>query len=180
LLRAVVNAVRHRFRAVVARDDGRADDPMRPPHWFALRIQPRADAVVIVWAVHVVLDVLLARPDHLHGPANLLCDLHRPHGPVVFETAAKSATQQVVVDAHLLAREPGALDDRGLSHALDLRADPDVATVARHLHGAIHRLHRRVREKRLLIDRLDLARGAGNGRGGIAFMTRDRARLLRG
>src|SRR5262252_3958698 len=31
LYRVPINAIFHRFRAVVARDDGGADDPMRPP-----------------------------------------------------------------------------------------------------------------------------------------------------
>ena len=50
----------------------------------------------------------------------------------------------------------------------------------RHLHGAVHRLHRRVREERLLVDGLDLLRGLADGRGGVAVVTRDRAGLLRG
>ncbi len=34
----------------------------------------------------------------------------------------------------------------------------------RHVHRAVHRLHRRVRKKRLLVDGVDLLRGARNGR----------------
>src|SRR5262245_12890039 len=98
LHRVPINTVFHRFGTVVARDDGGAGDSMRPAHRLASRIEPRADAVVIVWAVQVVLNVFLARPDHLHRPTHLLRDLHRPHGPVVVETAAESAAQQVVVN----------------------------------------------------------------------------------
>ena len=77
---------------------------MRPGERLALRVDARADAVVVVRPIHVVLDVFLARPDHLHGPAHLLRDLHGAHGPVVLEAPAEPAAEQVVVDAHLLAR----------------------------------------------------------------------------
>ena len=50
----------------------------------------------------------------------------------------------------------------------------------RQVHGAVHRLHRRVREERLLVDRVDLPSGAGDRRGGVAVVARDRARLLGG
>ena len=80
---------------------------------------------------------------------------------------------------HLLALQTGELHDRGLRQTWDLRADPDVATVLCHLHGAVHRFHRGVREKRLLVDRLDLSRGASDRNGGIAFMSRHGAGTLR-
>src|SRR5215471_1992394 len=34
LHRVPINSIFQRFRAVVARDDGGAGDPMRPPHWL--------------------------------------------------------------------------------------------------------------------------------------------------
>ena len=107
-----------------------------------------------------MLDVFLARPDHLDGPAHVLRDLNGPHGPVELEAPAESAAQQMIVDAHLLARQAGELHDRRLREARDLRADPDVAPVLGDLHGAVHRLHRRVRKKGLLVDRLDLCAAA--------------------
>ena len=70
---------------------------------LSLRVHARAQAVVVVRAIHVVLDVFLARPDHLDGPPHVLRDLHRPHGAVVLEAAAEPAAEQVIVDAHLLA-----------------------------------------------------------------------------
>src|SRR5262249_6336043 len=117
LHRVPVNACFHRFRPVVARDDGGASYPMRPAHRLALRIQRRADAVVIVRAVQVVLNVLLARPDHLHRTADLLRDLYRSHRAIEIEAPAESTAQQMVVDAHLLAVQPRELHDRGLRHS---------------------------------------------------------------
>ena len=38
------------------------------PTALALCIESRAHAVVVVGAIHVVLDVFFPRPDHLHRP----------------------------------------------------------------------------------------------------------------
>ncbi len=46
------------------------------------------------------------------------------------------------------------------------------------MHRAVHRLHRRVREKRLLVGRLDLARGSCDCRRSITIVARDRTWLL--
>ncbi len=108
------------------------DEPaMRCDHAndLAAGVDARAQAVVVVRPIHVVLDVLLARPDHLDRPVHLLRDLHGAHRAVELESAAEAAAQQVIVDAHLLALQAGQLHDGGLRDARDLRADPDVAAV---------------------------------------------------
>src|SRR2546426_10565237 len=51
-----------------------------------------------------------------------------------------------------------------------LRADPDIAPVPAYVHGAVHRLHRRVREERHLIDGLDLPGGASHGPRDVAVL----------
>ena len=152
---------------------------MRPGHRFALCVDSRAQAVVVVRAIHVVLDVFLARPDHLHRPLHLLGNLHGAHRPVELEAAPESATEQMIVDADLLPFQAGDLHDGRLRETRNLRADPDVAAVLGHLHGAVHRLHRRVRQKRLLVDGVDLLRGLRDRCGGIAVMPRHRAGLFR-
>src|SRR6185436_4864177 len=86
----------------------------------------------------------------------------------------------MIVDAHLLALQTGELHDRGLRQTWDLRADPDVATVLCHLHGAVHRFHRGVRKKGLLVDRLDFPGGTGNDRSGVTIFASDDATLFRG
>jgi len=53
--------------------------------------------------------LVLARPDHLHGPFHVLRDPHRPDRPVVLEAAAERSAEEVVMDAGLLAREAGEL-----------------------------------------------------------------------
>src|SRR5438874_9009849 len=85
-----------------ARDDRRADDPVRPRDRLPARVQSRRDAVVVVRAIHVVLDVLLAGPDYLHGPLDLLGDAHGLRDVVELESPAESAAQEVVVHDDLL------------------------------------------------------------------------------
>ena len=152
---------------------------MRPASHLALCVDSRAQAVVVVRAIHVVLDVFLARPDHLHRSLHLLGNLHGAHRAVVLEAAPEATTEQMIVDADLLPLQAGDFHDRRLRAAGNLCADPDVAAVLGHLHGAVHRFHRRVRQEGLLVDSVDLLCGLRDGRGGIAVMPRHRAGLFR-
>ena len=65
------------------------------------------------------------------------------------------------------------------ARAIDLVADPDLAAVLADMDRAVHRLHCRVREKRHLVDRLDLGRGARHRLVDVADILRDRPRLER-
>src|SRR5262249_3306498 len=121
-------------RGAVALDDGRAGDAMRPADGLAPRIDAGADAIAVLRPVKVALYVFLARPDYLDGTAHLLRDLHGAQRAVVLEAPAEAAAQQMVVESHLLAREPGELHHRRLRDARHLRADPDVAAFLRHVH----------------------------------------------
>ena len=106
---------------------------MAPGNRLAVRVEPGLHAVVVIRPVHVVLDVLLAGPDDLHRPVDLLGDLHRLRDEVHLEPAAEAAAEEVVVHHDLLQRQAGDLRGDGLRPADDLRADPDVAAVlARH------------------------------------------------
>ena len=60
-----------------------------------------------------------------------------------------------------------------------LAADPDFAAVLADMDCAVHRLHRRVREERNLVDRLDLGDGACHGLVDIADVLRNRSRIER-
>jgi hypothetical protein len=152
---------------------------MRPGDDFALCIDARADAIVIERTIHVVLNVLLARPDHLHRSLYLLGNPHGTHRPVVLQAPAESATEQMIVNADLFPLQAGQFHDSRLRDTGNLGADPDVAAVFGDLHSAVHRLHRRVRQEGLLIYGLDLVRSLGHGRSGVAVMPRHRTGLLR-
>src|SRR5262245_27139336 len=173
LHRIRIDAVLDPDRAV-ALDDGRTGDAMRPGDRLALRVHARAEAIVVIRPIHVVLDVFLSRPDHLDRPGHVLRDLNGTDAAIVLEAPAEPAAQQVPVDAYLLPLQAGHLHDGRLREPRDLRPDPDVAGFLRQVHGAVHGLHRRVREERLLVDRLDLPGGARNSRGCVAVMACDR------
>ena len=62
-----------------------------------------------------------------------------------------------------------------LRDARDLRADPDVTAVGRHMHRAVHGLHGGVRQKRVFVGAVELGRSFGHCRVGIALFFGDRA-----
>src|SRR5258708_17552500 len=163
-----------------ASHDRRARDPMRPGNRLAVGVECRADAVVVVRAIHVVLNVFFARPDDLDRAADLLCHLNGTDDPVVLEATTETAAEQMVVDANLVQLEAGELRYDLLSHAGDLSADPDVAALLGQLHGAVHLLHRRVRQEWLLVHRIQLVRRLYDARLGVAVMARHGARPFHG
>jgi hypothetical protein len=71
--------------------------------------------------------------------------------------------------------------DRGIHHPRrHLRAEPDVAAVGAHMHRAVDRLHRGVREERLLIDGVDARLRIVERIADVAVLARHRAVALRG
>ena len=141
----------------------------------AAGVQRRGHAVVIERPIDVVLDVLLAGPDHLDRAIDLPGDLHRLGDAVDLQPAAEAAAEQVIVDLDLLQRQAGHLRRRRLGAAQNLRAEPDVAAIRAHMHRAVHRLHGGMRQQRQLIDRLERAGGARHGLGDIAILHGDHA-----
>ena len=123
------------------------------------------------------MDVLFARPDDLDRPVDLLRDAHGLADIVHFEPPAETAADQVVVDDNLLERQPGHLRCDSLRAGNDLIADPDLARVGTNVHGAVHRLHRRMCEERHVVGRLKF-RPLAQSLGDVAGRFRDRARFL--
>ena len=121
-----------------------ADDP-------AVR-QARRRAVAIDRPIDVVLDVLFARPNDLDRAVDFLRDAHGFFDHVRLEAPAEAAADEVVVHDDLVERQAGELSPPPTcTRAHHLRADPDFARVWLHVHGAVHRFHRRVREKRQFV-----------------------------
>ena len=152
---------------------------MTPGDRHSVGIQAGGQAVVIIGAIDVVLDVLLPAPDDFHRPVDLLGDGDRLRDPVNVQPSAEAAADKMIVHLDLLQWQAGHLRGGGLSAAHNLVPDPDVAAVAAYMHGAVHRLHRGVGEKRKLVDRLDLPGGAGQRLGDVAFLAGDHSGLLR-
>ena len=147
----------------------------RPP----LGIQPSGDPIEEIGLVDVVLDVLLPAPDDFHRPVDLFGDGDRLRDPVNVQSAAEAAANKMIVHLDLLGWQSGHLRGSGLSAADNLVPNPDVATVPAYMHGAVHRLHRGVGQKRKLVDRLDLPGSAGQRLGDVAFFAGDDSWLLR-
>ena len=122
---------------------------MAPADDFAAR-QARLEAVEIERPVERLLDVLFARPDDLDRPVDLLSDAHGLRDIVHLEPPAEAAAEQMIVDDDLLERQARDLRGDRLRAGDDLIADPDLAGVGTNVHGAVHRLHRRVGEERHL------------------------------
>ena len=81
---------------------------------------------------------------------------------VELEPAPEAAAEQMIVNAHLAPARGRAPSTTTICAMLgNLRADPDVAAVRRHVHRAVHRLHGGVREERVLVDAVELGRSAG-------------------
>src|SRR5471030_1374498 len=102
LIREVVRKVgsnfhRIRVKAVLEcrwsepRHNGRPHNAMLPRDGLAVGIEAGGDDVVVIRAIHVVLDVLLARPRDLHGCADLLADLQRLADEIGFQPAPEAA-----------------------------------------------------------------------------------------
>ena len=132
-----------------------------------------------VGPVHVVLDIFLAGPDDLYGAVDVLGDLDRTHDAVDLESPPEAAAEQMIVNLDLLRRQPGGLRRGGMGTAQDLCSDPDLAAVLPQVDRAVHRLQRGMSEKRQLVGRLDLGRGARHGRLDVALTARNGARALR-
>ena len=149
--------------------------------WLQAVILPfdraRLEAVEIERPVERLLNVLLARPDDLHRPVDLLRDAHGLGDIVHFEPPAEAAADQMIVDDDLLERQTRHLRRDPLRAGDDLIADPDLAGVGTNVHGAVHRLHRRMGEERHVIGRLDF-RSLAQSLVDVAGRFRDRARFL--
>ena len=85
----------------------------------------------------------------------------------------------MIVDHDAVERQAGGLRRRSLDPRQSLAADPDFAAVLADMDGAVHRLHRGVRQERKLIGRLDLGDGAGQSCVHIADVLRHRTRMKR-
>jgi hypothetical protein len=105
-----------------------------------------------------VLDIFLAAPHDLHRSIHVLRDLDGEDTAVDIEPAAETAAEQLVVNPDCILRQAGDPGDHSLSQCRRLGADPELAAILADLDCAVHRLHRRVGEKRRLVDGVDSLR----------------------
>src|SRR5258708_21560298 len=82
-------------------DNRGAGETIAPGHRLALRVKARRDPVVPIGPVHVVLDVLLARPHDLHRAIDLLGNLNGANCAISFQPPAKAAADEMIMDNDL-------------------------------------------------------------------------------
>ena len=104
----------------------------------------------------VVPHVVFARPDHLHGRTDRLRQVRGLGGVVRRQPPSEAAADARHLDRHRLARDaedPGNHLRSGRRH---LQRPEDLAAAVVHVRDAVLRLERRVRQKRRLVDHVDL------------------------
>src|ERR1700724_3816591 len=115
----------------------RAAYPMVPRDRSSRLVETRRNPIVVVGSVYIVLDVLLAAPDHLDGTVDLLGNFDREKGTIWLKPTAEASTQILIVDHNGLLRHSSERRDRRLRDGGQLRADPDFAYVLPIWHRAI-------------------------------------------
>ncbi len=126
---------------------------MVPGGDVALRVEPDLGAVHVHRAVVAAFDVVLAAPQRAHrcgdaGRFRGLGDLAGLHHVVAAGdgAAAKTATRHLGVDFHVLSGHTQHARGGARVQPRHLRAQPQLGLVTAQAHGAVQRLHRRVRE----------------------------------
>ncbi len=135
--------------ARTARGDG------RHPAVLDASLQPCDD----LGAVEVVLDVIFARPDHLHRAA---CrpggDRHRLPDKVRLQPSPEAASDERDFDVYLVAAHACRAGCDQLGQRGDLRGCPKLHSILGHLRRAVDRLHRGMRKIRRTVFGLDNGR----------------------
>src|SRR5262249_7836382 len=121
----VAHGVEERRYAVTSETMVPGDEPAR-------RVEAGAQEVPGERPEASVVDVILARPVHLHGPSGRLRQEHRVDNEigVARSAASEAAAHQHVVELDLLARDAERLGGAFLRHGLALGAAPDFGGIA--------------------------------------------------
>ena len=118
----------------------------------------------------VVTHVVLAGPQQPDRPTDLERDLGRLDDEVVHDAPAESAARRQHVHVHRRARQAGHARDDLARHVRRLGGNPHIAALGLNMHRRVHRLHRRVREKRQCVFGLEDPVGGLYHRHGVAVV----------
>ena len=126
--------------------------------------------------VIAALKIVLARPDEFHRPVGTdrLGDVRELRGEMRIRrrAAAERAAREHGLDLHLVGRDAEDLGDDPVIHGLHLAAEARERALAVPAQIAVERLHRRMREIRKHIFRLDHLAGALERGFGVAMRSR--------
>src|SRR5262249_35211520 len=120
-------------------------DSVSPCYGHPFIVEAGGDAIVVIGAVHVLLDVFLAAPDNLDWMAQLLANERCLYDEVELKPSAEATAEEMVVDTHLIDGESTHARYGFLRSRRNLRADPYIAGTRRHGYRTIHWLHCSVR-----------------------------------
>jgi len=131
------------FLAVLVPDssDGRGALKMFPGGDFALRVHRSLHFVVRGGAIEIVLHVVFAGPENLHGLAGDFRYLRGFHDKIGLVATAEAATHQRGVDVHLFQGKPRDFGDDFLRPLRSLCGHPGFRAIGANVHGAIHGFH---------------------------------------
>ncbi len=119
-------------------------------------VETRGEIVPAVRAVVVVREVMLARPHQLDRRAlEPLRDRRRLDRKLVAATPAEAAAESRDVHDDVLGRETESARDETLADRGNLRRRPHLHHAVLEDRRAVLRFERRVREKRIVVDRFD-------------------------
>ena len=125
---------------------------MRPGNRLASRIKSGRQTIEVVRPIHIVLDIFLAAPDHLHRAIDVLGDLDGQHRTIGLQPSAEATANQMIVDFDRILWQAGEFGHLRLRDRRRLCPDPNVATIFLQMNGTVHRLHRCMGQERHLID----------------------------
>ena len=102
-----------------------------------------------------MLNVLFARPHDFDGPVDVFADANGGRHHVGFEPAAEAAAKEMVVRGDFLERQARGFRCVRLRAGDNLAADPHFAAIGSDMNRAVQWLHRRVRQERYLVFRIE-------------------------
>ncbi len=175
--RRIIQPVLHRAGEKPRHDRG-AHNPRLPRHRCALVVQPRPQLHHHRGPVVIVLHIVFARPRHLHRCTHSLRKFHRLNDKIRLSAPSESSAEIRRVHAHLFRFQPRDLCPVDLRKCLELRRRINVAAVRAHVRGAVHRLHRCMRQERHLVYGLHFLCRAGHRSVRVAVLARNHASLL--
>src|SRR5260370_11464930 len=121
---------------------------MPPGDQLTLRVQASLQGVASGGAVEIVADVVLARPDDLHGSADIAGNEGRFNGVILNEAAAETAADESYVYFDMIARNAQSAGDGIRGGSGNLRGRPELAEIPANGRGAVDGFDRRRSEER--------------------------------